>query len=86
MALAAVAVFFSATAHDSRGSGVGAVVLVLLLRLASGLRLAGPLEPYLLTSQFEPWLNLARAPVAWDPIVRSLWVSLLWGAAFLDAA
>ena len=86
MALAAIAVFFSVTTHNSLGSGVGAVVLVLLLRLASGLGLAGPLEPYLLTSQFEAWLNLARDPVAWEPIVRSLWVSLLWGAAFLAAA
>ncbi len=84
MALAVVAVFFSATTHDSLGSSVGAVVLILLLRLASGL--GGPLEPYLLASLSEAWLNLAHAPIAWDPIVRSLWVSLLRGAAFLDAA
>ena len=45
MALAAFAVFLSVTTHNSVGSGVGAVVLVLLLRLASGLGLAGPLDP-----------------------------------------
>jgi hypothetical protein len=65
---------------------VGAVILVLLLRLASGLGLAGPLEPFLLTNQFEAWLNLARDPIAWEPIVRSLLVSLVWGAASLAAA
>src|SRR5215213_3414484 len=84
MALAAFAVFLSATTHNSVGSGAGAVVL--LLRLASGLGLAGPLDPYLLTNQFEAWLNLTRDPIAWEPIVRSLWVSLLWGASFLAAA
>ncbi len=86
MALAAFAVFLSVTTQNSVGSGVGAVVLVLLLRLASGLGLAGPLDPYLLTNQFEAWLNLTRDPIAWEPIVRSLWVSLLWGAFFLAAA
>ena len=86
MALAAFAVFLSVTTHNSVGSGVGAVVLVLLLRLASGLGLAGPLDPYLLTNQFEAWLNLARDPIAWEPIARSLWVSLLWGTTFLVAA
>ena len=86
MALAAFAVFLSATTHNSVGSGVGAVVLVLLLRLASGLGLSGPLDPYLLTNQFEAWLNLARDPISWEPIARSLWVSLLWGTCFLAAA
>jgi hypothetical protein len=56
------------------------------LRLASGLGLAGPLDPYLLTNQFEAWLNLARDPIAWEPIARCLWVSLLWGTSFLAAA
>jgi ABC-2 type transport system permease protein len=86
MALAAFAIFLSATTHNSLGSGVGAVVLVLLLRLASGLGLAGPLDPYLLTNQFEAWLNLTRDPIAWEPIARSLWVSLLWGGLFLAGA
>jgi ABC-2 type transport system permease protein len=86
MALAAFAVFLSVTTHNSVGSGVGAVVFVLLLRLTSGLGLAGPLDPYLLTNQFEAWLNLTRDPIAWEPIARSLWVSLLWGASFLTAA
>jgi len=62
------------------------VVLVLLLRLASGLGLAGPLDHYLLTNQFEAWLNLTRDPVDWEPVVRSAWVSLLWAATFLVAA
>ncbi|MGH3146190.1 MAG: hypothetical protein ACRDTR_10365, partial [Rubrobacter sp.] len=65
---------------------VGAVILVLLLRLASGLGLAGPLDPYLITNQFEAWLNLARDPIAWEPIVRSLVVSLIWGATSLATA
>jgi ABC-2 type transport system permease protein len=86
MALAAFAILLSVTTQNSLGAGVGAVVLVLLLRLASGLGLAGPLDPYLLTNQFEAWLNLARDPIAWEPIVRSLLVSLVWGAASLAAA
>jgi ABC-2 type transport system permease protein len=86
MALAAFAILLSVTTQNSLGAGVGAVILVLLLRLASGLGLAGPLEPFLLTNQFEAWLNLARDPIAWEPIVRSLLVSLVWGAASLAAA
>ena len=86
MALAAFAILLSVTTQNSLGAGVGAVVLVLLLRLASGLGLAGPLDPYLLTNQFEAWLNLARDPIAWEPIVRSLLVSLVWAAAAIAAA
>ena len=86
MGLSAVAVFLSVTTHNSLGSGVGAVVLVLLLRLASSLGLAGPLDPFLLTSQFEAWLNLTRDPIAWEPIIRSVWVSFIWTTAFLLAA
>lgn len=86
MALASFAILLSAATHNSLGSGVGAVVLVLLLRLASGLGLAGPLDPFLITNQFEAWLNLARDPIAWEPIIRSLWVSALWAAASLSAA
>jgi ABC-type spermidine/putrescine transport system permease subunit I len=84
--LAAFAIFLSATTQNSLGSGVGAVVLVLLLQLASSLGLTGPLDPYLLTNQFDAWLNLTRDPIPWEPIVRSAWVSFLWTAAFLAAA
>jgi ABC-2 type transport system permease protein len=86
MALSAFALFLSVATHNSLGAGVGAVVLVLLLRLASGLGLAGPLDPYLLTNQFEAWLNLTRDPIVWEPVIRSAWVSLLWAAVFLAAA
>ena len=86
LGLAAFAIFLSAATQNSLGSGVGAVVLVLLLRLASSLGLAGPLDPYLLTNQFEAWLNLTRDPISWDPIIHSAWVSLLWTAIFLAAA
>jgi hypothetical protein len=47
------------------------VALVLLLRLASSLGLAGPLNPYFLTNQFEAWLNLTRDLIEWGSIVRS---------------
>jgi ABC-2 type transport system permease protein len=86
LGLAAFAVFLSAATQNSLGAGVGAMVLVLLLRLASSLGLAGPLDPYLLTNQFEAWLNLTRDPISWDPIIHSAWVSLLWTAIFLAAA
>ena len=86
LGLAAFAIFLSAATQNSLGAGVGAVVLVLLLRLASSLGLAGPLDPYLLTNQFEAWLNLTRDPISWDPIIHSAWVSLLWTASFLAAA
>jgi ABC-2 type transport system permease protein len=86
LGLAAFAVFLSVATQNSLGAGVGAVVLVLLLRLASSLGLAGPLDAYLLTNQFEAWLNLTRDPISWDPIIHSAWVSLLWTAIFLAAA
>ena len=84
--LAAFAIFLSAATQNSLGSGVGAVVLVLLLQLASNLGLTGPLDSYLLTNQFDAWLNLTRDPINWEPIIRSAWVSFLWAAAFLAAA
>lgn len=86
LGLASFAIFLSVATQNSLGSGVGAIVLLLLLRLASGLGLAGPLDPYLITNQFEAWLNLTRDPIEWEPIVRSVWVSLLWTGVFLLAA
>lgn len=86
LGLAAFAVFLSVATQNSLGAGVGAVVLILLLRLASSLGLAGPLDPYLLTNQFEAWINLTRDPINWEPIIRSAWVSLLWAAVFFAAA
>jgi len=86
LGLAAFAIFLSVATQNSLGSGVGAVVLILLLQLASSLGLTGPLDPYLLTNQFDAWLNLTRDPIGWEPIVRSAWVSLLWATAFLLAA
>jgi ABC-2 type transport system permease protein len=86
LGLAAFAIFLSAATQNSLGSGVGAVVLILLLQLASSLGLTGPLDPYLLTNQFDAWLNLTRDPINWEPIIRSAWVSFLWAAAFLAAA
>jgi ABC-2 type transport system permease protein len=86
LGLAAFAIFLSAATQNSLGAGVGAVVLILLLRLASSLGLAGSLDAYLLTNQFEAWLNLTRDPISWDPIIHSAWVSLLWTAIFLAAA
>jgi|SRR5829696_2356795 len=83
---AAFAILLSTTTQSSLSSGVGALVLILLLRLASSLGFAGPLDPYLLTNQFEAWLNLTRDSVEWEPKVRSAWVSLLWAAVFLAAA
>jgi ABC-2 type transport system permease protein len=86
LGLAAFAIFLSAATQNSLGSGVGTVVLILLLQLASSLGLTGPLDPYLLTNQFDAWLNLTRDPINWEPIIRSAWVSFLWAAAFLAAA
>ena len=57
MALAAFAVFLSVTTHNSVGSGVGAVVLVLLLRLASGPRPRRPPGPL---PAHEPVRGLAQ--------------------------
>ena len=86
LGLAAFALFLSSATHNSVASVVGGVVLILLLQLVSSLGLGGALDPYLLTNQFEAWLNLTRDPIAWEPIARSLWVSLLWGGLFLAGA
>lgn len=83
LALAAFAIFLSAATHNSVASVVGGVVLLLLLQLLSSLGLGGALDPYLLTNQFDAWLNLARDPIDWAPIVRAALVSLAWGATFL---
>jgi len=71
MGLSAFAIFLSFTTQSFLGSGVGGVALVLLLRLASSLGFAGPLNPYFLTNQFEAWPNLTRNPIEWGSIVRS---------------
>jgi ABC-2 type transport system permease protein len=64
----------------------GGVVLILLLQLVSSLGLGGALDPYLLTNQFAAWLNLVREPIDSAPIIRAVWVSLLWVTASLLAA
>lgn len=86
LALAAVVVFLSAATHNSTASVVGGIVFVLLLRLVSGLGLTGFLDPYLITNQFDAWLNLLRQPVDWPPVVRAIWVSVLWMVGFFLGA
>lgn len=86
LALAAFALFLSCATHNGVASVVGGVVLILLLQLISSLGLGGALDPYLLTEQFGAWLNLARDPVDWAPIIRAAWVSLLWASGSLLAA
>ena len=76
----------STTTRNSAAAVVGAIGLVILLFIVSGIPGLEGLHPYLLTEQFQSWQGLLRTPTDWAPITHSAWVCALYAGPALFAA
>ena len=83
-AIAAIAVLLSTVTSNSAAAVVGTLMVSIILQLLGSISALDWLDPYLLSTQFNAWQGLLREPADWDPIIRSAWVSALYGlpAAF----
>jgi ABC-2 type transport system permease protein len=85
-AVACIAVLLSTATRNSAASVVGAVGVVILLYILSGIPGLEGAKPYLLTEQFQAWHGLLRTPTNWSPIAHSAWLSALYAGPALAAA
>jgi ABC-2 type transport system permease protein len=77
-AIACIGIMLSVITRNSAGAVVGTLLVALLMQLIGILPGLGGLQPYLLTTQFDAWHGFLRTPTDWDPIVRAIWVCLLY--------
>jgi ABC-2 type transport system permease protein len=84
-AVASIGVLLSTATRNSAASVVGAVGVVILLYILSGIPGLEGIKPYLLTEQFEAWHGLLRTPTNWTPIGHSAWVCALYAVPALIA-
>jgi ABC-2 type transport system permease protein len=85
-AVACIGVLLSTVTRNSTAAVVGAIGLVILLYILSGIPGLEGVKPYLLTEQFENWHGLLRTPTDWTPIWHSVWVCALYAVPSLFAA
>jgi ABC-2 type transport system permease protein len=85
-AIAAIALLLSTVTQNSAAAVVGTLMISILIQILGSISALDWLDPYLLSTQFNAWQGLLREPADWDPIVRSVWVSALYGAPALFAA
>ncbi len=86
MAVASIGLLLSTVTRNSAAAVVGTLMFSLLLQLVGILPGLGSLHPYLLSTQFNSWQGLLREPIDWAPIVRAVWVSLLYAVPALGVA
>jgi ABC-2 type transport system permease protein len=85
-AIAAIAVLLSTVTRNSAAAIVGTLMISILIQILGEISALDALDPYLLSTQFNAWQGLLREPADWDPIIRSAWVSALYGLPALVAA
>jgi ABC-2 type transport system permease protein len=85
-AIVCIGLMLSAVTRNSAAAVVGTLMISLLIQLIGILPGLGGLQPYLLSTQFNAWQGLLRTPIDWAPIVRAMWVCLLYGLPALAAA
>ncbi len=86
LAVACIGLLLSTVFRNSAAAIVGTLMFSLLLQLIGILPGLGGLHPYLLSTQFQAWQGFLRAPVDWAPIVRALWVCVLYALPSLFVA
>ncbi len=86
LAVACIGLLLSTVTRNSAAAVVGTLMVSLLIQLIGILPGLGALHPYLLSTQFNAWQGLLRAPIDWSPIVRGAWVCSLYGLPSLAAA
>lgn len=86
LAVCCIGLLLSAVTRNSAAAIVGTLMFSLLIQLVGILPGLSGVKPYLLSTQFNAWEGLLRQPADWAPIVRSLWVSALYGLPALAGA
>jgi ABC-2 type transport system permease protein len=86
LAVACIGLLLSVVTRNSAAAVVGTLMVSLLLQLVGILPGLEGVKPYLLSSQFEGWEGLLRSPIDWSPIIRTAWVSAVYGIPALIAA
>jgi ABC-2 type transport system permease protein len=84
-AVACIGLLLSTATRNSIAGVGGAIGIVILLYIVSGIPGLDGVKPYLLTEQFESWHGLLRTPTDWAPIVHSIWVCALYAVPALIA-
>jgi ABC-2 type transport system permease protein len=84
-AVVSIGVLLSTVTRNSAAAVVGAIGLVILLYIVSGIPGLEGAQPYLLTQQFQNWQGLLRTPTDWAPIAHSAWVCALYAVPALLA-
>jgi ABC-2 type transport system permease protein len=81
-----IGLLLSTITRNSAAAVVGTLMISLLFQLLGILPGLSGLQPYLLSTQFNAWQGLLRTPIDWSPIVRAIWVCLMYGVPALFAA
>ncbi|MGB9184369.1 MAG: ABC transporter permease [Solirubrobacteraceae bacterium] len=81
-----IGLLLSTVTRNSAAAVVGTLMVSLLFQLVGILPGLTGLQPYLLSTQFNAWQGLLRTPIDWSPIIRAVWVCLLYGVPAIGAA
>lgn len=85
-AIVCIGLLLSTLTRNSAAAVVGTLMVSLLIQLLGVLPGLGGTQPYLLSTQFDAWQGFLRTPTDWQPIIRALWISALYGVPSLIAA
>jgi ABC-2 type transport system permease protein len=84
--IAAFGLMLSTLTRNSAASVVGTLMFALLMQLLGVLPGTESFRAYLLATQFDAWHGFLRVPADWTPVIRALWVSVLYIGVPLSAA
>ncbi len=85
-AIVCIGLLLSSITRNSAAAVVGTLMVSLLFQLIGILPGLTGLQPYLLSTQFNAWQGLLRTPIDWAPIIRAVWVCLLYAVPAISAA
>lgn len=86
LAIAAFGIFLSTATRNSAAAIVGTLVYELVQEAVGGLVHASWAKHYLLSDQFDAWHGIFQTPTYWAPIIRAIWISVIFAALPLAAA
>jgi ABC-2 type transport system permease protein len=84
--VAAFGIFLSVATRNSAAAIVGTLVYALAQEAVGGLVHAAWAKHYLLSDQFDAWQGVFHTPTDWTPVVRSIWISIIFVTVPLAAA
>jgi ABC-2 type transport system permease protein len=86
LAIASFGIFLSTVTRNSAAAIVGTLVFELLMEAVVGLVHLDWLPHWVLSAQFDGWHALFETPFTWTPVVRAVWVSVIYAAIPLAIA